>query len=147
MLQFSVSITSHLRHPLTHTPSHTFHSWYSGDVHVLYKDSAFEPSSPVWHAAKLTALSHDKALTNPVLFIYSDGGPDHMVTYISVKLALIALFLRITFVRLARHLTTHSKIQLSESCPFLTWPAACWIGTHLDGRGYGSSCATLPRCG
>ena len=122
-------------------------SWYSGDVQVLYKDSAFEPSSNVWHAAKLTALSHDKALTNPVLFIYSDGGPDHMVTYISVKLALIALFLRITFVRLARHLTTHSKIQLSESCPFLTWPAACWIGTHLDGRGYGSSCATLPRCG
>ena len=37
-------------------------SWYSGDVHVLYKDSAFEPSSNVQHAAKLAALLNNKAL-------------------------------------------------------------------------------------
>ena len=40
----------------------------------------------------------DKRLFNilatvpPVLLMYSDGGPDHRVTYVSVKLALIALF-------------------------------------------------------
>ncbi len=28
----------------------------------------------------------------PVLFLYTDGGPDHRVTYTSVKLSLIALF-------------------------------------------------------
>ena len=37
-------------------------SWYSGDVQVLYKDSAFEPSSNVQHAAKLAALLNNKAL-------------------------------------------------------------------------------------
>jgi len=28
----------------------------------------------------------------PILFIYSDGGPDHRVNYISVKIVLIAYF-------------------------------------------------------
>ena len=49
-------------------------SWYTGDVHVLYKDSAFEPSSPIRHATELASLLSEKALTHPVLFIYSDGG-------------------------------------------------------------------------
>ena len=31
----------------------------------------------------------------PVLLLYSDGGPDHRVTYMSVKLALIALFIEL----------------------------------------------------
>ena len=31
-------------------------SWYEGNAHVLYKDSAFEPSSPIRHAAELAAL-------------------------------------------------------------------------------------------
>ncbi len=30
--------------------------------------------------------------TKPILFVYSDGGPDHRVNYISVKVALIALY-------------------------------------------------------
>ena len=84
-------------------PDRISRSRYTGDVHVLYKDSAFDPSPPVRHAAELAALLNDKPLTNPVLFVYSDGGPDHRVTYMSVKLALIALFLQlnwITFVRL-----------------------------------------------
>ena len=34
----------------------------------------------------------DKAATNSVLFVHSDGGLDHRVTFISVKLALISLF-------------------------------------------------------
>ena len=29
--------------------------WYDGDVHVLYKDSAFKPSSPIYHATELFA--------------------------------------------------------------------------------------------
>ena len=42
--------------------------------------------------AELAAMLSEKALTNSVLFMYSDGGPDHRVTYMSVKLSLIALF-------------------------------------------------------
>ena len=45
--------------------------------------------------AELAALSSEQALTNPVLFMYSDGGPDHRATYMSVKLSLIALFVEL----------------------------------------------------
>ena len=58
-------------------------------------DSAFEPSSPIQHATELATLLQDKALTHPVLFIYSDGGPDHGVTYMSVKIAKICLYIEI----------------------------------------------------
>ena len=67
-------------------------SWYDGNVHVLYSDSAFEPSSPIRHATELTTLLSDKALTRPVLFLYSD---DHRVTYMSVKVSMICLFLQL----------------------------------------------------
>ena len=62
---------------------------------MLYKDAAFEPSSPIRHAAELVLVLRSKSLTHPVLILYSDGGPDHRVTYTSVKLALIALYLEL----------------------------------------------------
>jgi len=67
-------------------------SWYDGIVHVLFKDSAFEPSSPCRHAAELNAILQSDSKSFPVLFLYTDGGPDHRLTYASVKLTLIALF-------------------------------------------------------
>lgn len=70
-------------------------SWYDGNVHVLYKDSAFEPSSPIRHAAELVSILRSKSITHPVVFLCSDGVPDHHVTYTSVKLALIALILEL----------------------------------------------------
>ena len=33
----------------------------------------------------------------PVLFIYTDSGPDHRLTYLSVKLSLVCLFLKLNF--------------------------------------------------
>ena len=45
-------------------------------MNVAYKDSAFEPSSPIRHAAELADLLSEIATKKPVLFIYSDGGPD-----------------------------------------------------------------------
>jgi len=47
---------------IDYTPDSISGSWYS-DVHVFYKDSAFDPSPPVRHAAELAALLNDKALT------------------------------------------------------------------------------------
>ena len=70
-------------------------SWYEGDVHVLYKDSAFEPSSPIRHAAELTTILRTRPTDSPILFLYSDGGPDHRLTYMSVKLSLISLFIEL----------------------------------------------------
>lgn len=33
--------------------------------------------------------------TKPMLLIYTDGGPDHRLTYLSVQLSVIALFLQL----------------------------------------------------
>ena len=63
-------------------------SWYRGQVSISLKDAAFEPSSAIRHSAELVKILQGK----PVLFLYSDGGPDHRVTYLSVQVALIALF-------------------------------------------------------
>ena len=73
-------------------------SWYEGSVHMLYKDSAFEASSPVRHATELAALFRNRS--SPILFLYSDGGPDHRVIYMSVKLSLISLFVELDPARL-----------------------------------------------
>ena len=91
-------------------------SWYDGNVHVLYKDAAFEPSSPIRHAAELEYLLRSKSVTHPVLFLYSDGGPDHRVTYTNVKLALVSLFLELNldYLCAARTAPYHSFRNPSE---------------------------------
>lgn len=71
-------------------------SWYTGKVFVGLKESAFEPSSPLRHSTELYDLLVTRDLeSRPILFIYCDGGPDHRLTYVSVQLSLIALFLQL----------------------------------------------------
>lgn len=71
-------------------------SWYKGQVIIGFKDAAFEPSSPIRHAAELHQSVQSYGFSEkPVLFLYSDGGPDHRLTYLSVKLSLVALFLKL----------------------------------------------------
>ena len=67
-------------------------SWYDGNVFVSLKDAAFEPSSPMRHMAELYSLLSSQRDQKRVLLLYTDGGPDHRVTYVSVQLALIAIF-------------------------------------------------------
>ena len=69
-------------------PEDVSESWYRGQVTITLKDAAFEPSSPMQHTTELLLEGDAK----PILFLYSDGGPDHRVTYISAQTALIALF-------------------------------------------------------
>lgn len=69
-------------------------TWYSGNVFVGLKDGVFEPSSPFRHAKKLFDILNSQMIDRSILFMYMDGGPDHRLTYISVQLSLIALFLR-----------------------------------------------------
>ena len=71
-------------------------SFYRGKVCVTLKDAIFQASSPKRHAAELKKIL--LALTeniNPLLCIYTDGGPDHRNTYLSVQISLIALFISI----------------------------------------------------
>ena len=67
-------------------------SWYTEQVNVLIKDTIFEPSSPSCHSAEVANILKDSSVDFPVLFLYTDGRPDHRVTYLSVKLTLISLF-------------------------------------------------------
>ena len=69
----------------------------SGHVFVGLKDTLFEPSSPFRHMCELLQIinSNSSAFSRPILFVYSDGGPDHRLTYISVQLSLICLFLKL----------------------------------------------------
>lgn len=77
---------------LVDIPEELAGSWYTGEVHVLFKDGTFKPSSPARHSSELAQILAERAVDHPVLFLYSDGGPDHRLTYASVKLALISLF-------------------------------------------------------
>ena len=74
-------------------PSEADGSWYRGDVFVGIKEAAFEPSSPIRHAAELRNCLLPRMENRHILFVYADGGPDHRLTYLSVQLSLIALFL------------------------------------------------------
>ena len=57
---------------------------------MMLKEGAFEPSSPACHSLELATIIKRNAPNLPVLFICSDGGPDHRLRYLSVKLSLIA---------------------------------------------------------
>ena len=97
-------------------------SWYTGEVYVMLKEGAFELSSPLRHSTELSNVLGDRVQHKPILFVHSDGGPDHRVTYISVKLALIVLFRKwmlTTSVRYELLCITHTEILLKGSCPSL----------------------------
>ena len=68
-------------------------SFYQGKVLVGVKDSIFKPSSRHRHATELNSLLTERSDTNPILFLYTDGGPDHRVNFLSVQVSYIALFL------------------------------------------------------
>ena len=61
---------------------------------VTFKDAVLEASSPVRHDAELHSLL--KCNYAQILFLYTDGGPDHCLVYIiSVQLSFLALFLNL----------------------------------------------------
>ena len=67
-------------------------SWYTGLVSVCLKEAVLQSSSPLWHATVLHSLLLQRVADRTFLFICSDGGPDHRLTYVLVQLSLIALF-------------------------------------------------------
>lgn len=60
-----------------------------------YKDAVFEPSSALRHSTELYSILIPKIGNKSVLFVYTDGGPDHRLTFFSVQLTLVALFLNL----------------------------------------------------
>ena len=81
---------------LIDVPADVIGSWYDGLVHVLLKEAAFEPSSAVRHSAELSKIiTSNYNPVQPVLFLYTDGGPEHNLTHMAIQLSLIALFFRL----------------------------------------------------
>ena len=71
-------------------------SFYKGQVILTLKDSVFEASSPnrfVTETIKYwETIPEDKKRKCKILFLYTDGGPEHRSTFESVKISLIHLF-------------------------------------------------------
>ena len=109
-------------------------SWYQGQVIVGFKDAAFEYSSPLRHATELSMILRSKEeYLKPVLFMYSDGGPDHRVTYVSVQVSLIALFI---------------VLDLDFICAVRTAPAHSWrnpVERVMSTLNLGLQCVGLMR--
>ena len=74
----------------------TFFSFFMfiGSVFIGLKNNVFEHSTPFRHACEPHNILQSLSLSKSILFVYSDGGPDHRLTYFSVKLSLICLFLK-----------------------------------------------------
>lgn len=84
---------------------------------MCLKDAAFQPSSPLRHACELgNFLSSEDLNRKPSLCIYTDGGPDHHLTYLSVKVSLLCLFLLLDldYLLAARTALCHSWRNLVE---------------------------------
>jgi hypothetical protein len=78
---------------MTHIPDCALESFYRGIVYVCIKDAVFQPSTPLRHATEVKGIIGDKMKDLRVLLMYTDGGPDHNVKYLTVWVSLIWLFL------------------------------------------------------
>lgn len=106
-------------------------SWYRGSVSVSLKEAGFEPSSPFRHAAELSCLLKDNP--KPCLFIYSDGWPDHCLTYTSVQISLVAL---------------SRSLNLDYLCACRTAPCQSWknpVERLMSTVNMGMQCVDLMR--
>ncbi|CAG2243120.1 unnamed protein product [Mytilus edulis] len=77
-------------------PDEIEQTFYGGQVFVGVKETAFQSSSPWRHATEMSKILKNSFLENgmikPILFFYSDKGPDHRLTYVSVQMSLTCLF-------------------------------------------------------
>ena len=80
---------------ITQIPDKVDDSWYKGVPCIMLKLTAISPSTSIRNAAEIanSLVFHygGKDRIPPVLVMYTDGGPEHRSTFLSVKIALIAL--------------------------------------------------------
>lgn len=92
-------------------------SFFNGQTFVTSKDKVTQPSSALRHASEMADIirthysTNSSAATKPVMIIVSDGGPDHRVTFGSVKIANLCLF---------RALDLDMLICI-RTCPYQFW--------------------------
>ena len=76
-------------------PDSVLESFYRGLVFVSVKDAVFQPSSPWRHSAEILKVLKSAEVLDElqVLLLYTDGGPDHNITFMTVIASLLCLFL------------------------------------------------------
>ncbi|KAK3092298.1 hypothetical protein FSP39_000976 [Pinctada imbricata] len=109
---------------VTDIPECSEDSFFSGNVFVGCKDKIFEPSHPFRHSTELikTLRLHysfdEVTLCKSILCMMTDGGPDHRLTYDSVKASLVQLFMQLDldFLVAIRTAPNHSWVNPAERC-------------------------------
>ena len=98
-------------------PEEISESWYEGQVRVTLKEGSMQPSSPQRHASELiSGIKQEYSCVPPILFIYTDGGPVHRITYLSVQLSLISVFLALDLDFLCASRTAPACSVMEEPC-------------------------------
>ena len=92
-------------------------SFYREQVFVGLKNAVLEASSPVYgmHATELGKILTQEGFSFPLLFLYTDGGPDHNLSFLSVQLSLIALFIHFDL----------DMIAAVKTAPYHSWKNPC----------------------
>lgn len=99
-------------------------SFYYGKVHVTVKDKVFQASSAIRHCAENVRILREEVSedgvesSKPILFVFTDGGPDHRSTYWSVQLSYLAMFVALDLDLLvtARTAPSQSYNNPAERC-------------------------------
>lgn len=60
-------------------------------MYVEVKEAVLEPSSANRHSTELSNTLSHRDKNNTALFLYTDGGPDHNLTFLRTQLSLISL--------------------------------------------------------
>ena len=98
-------------------PESPLDSFFTCQVYVGNKNKVTQPSSPLCHSIELSKIlfrdgcAEDSVGNKSVLLVLSDGGPDHRLSYGSVQVAFLALFL---------HLNLDMLIVI-RTCPYQSW--------------------------
>ena len=58
-------------------------SWYDDEVYIGLKGAVYKPSSPLQHLTELYSILVIRIGERKALFIYTDGGADHHLTFVS----------------------------------------------------------------
>ena len=68
-------------------------TFYDSQIHIGVKENCFQPSFR--HITELSKILEQDEKSKEILCLYTDGGSDHRLTYLSVQMALICLFLKL----------------------------------------------------
>ena len=105
---------------LNNIPEKVKDSWFRGKPYILLKITVILPSTSLQNARQVAdaLIKHhaSKEAVPPVLFMYTDGGPEHRTNFLSEKIAIIALqkFIDLDQIIVARTAPGHSFTNLAE---------------------------------